>query len=115
MPKCPRISVPAGSDVAIVYVTGDPRNQEPAHVRIVFPGGDVELVRARDGEDADYWVHVRIEDADSESVRLGESPAHRITDARLDIRDKPASKCDAGDFANPKLYHLAVRVTRAGG
>ena len=36
MPKLPTIKR-AGDDAAAVYITGDPRNQEPTHVRIVFP------------------------------------------------------------------------------
>lgn len=36
----------------------------------------------------------------------------RITDARLDLFDKATSQVDVGNFNDPSLYHLAVRVTR---
>jgi hypothetical protein len=79
---------------------------EPTHVRIVFPGGDVDVARCDDGS---YWIHVRV---DSEADVRAESADHagKLVDARLDIRGKHASECDAGDFGHPELYHLAVRV-----
>jgi hypothetical protein len=49
-----------GTDVACLKITGDPRNNEPAHVRILFPFGHVEVTRATDGPGADYWVHVYV-------------------------------------------------------
>lgn len=101
-----------GDDAAMVFITGDPRNAEPTHVRIVFPGGEVEVTRAKDGADADYWCHIRVvHKSDDEVVVDGEKPAH-VTDGRIDIKGKHASESDAGDLNHPELYHLAVRVTR---
>ena len=112
MPKCPKISLGADAQVAVVAITGDPRRQEPQGVRISFPGGEVELVRAVDGEGADYWVHVRVvKPGDSEVVVDGATPAI-LTDARLDIQGRHTSEVNVGDFGDPRLYHLAVRVTR---
>lgn len=112
MARCPKISIPAGSDVAIVEVTGDIRNQEPGSVRVRFPGGEMEIVRVGSGPDVDYWCHLRIvRPGDDETVLDGEPPA-RVVDGRIDVKGKHASDCDAGDLAHPDLYHLAVRVTR---
>lgn len=115
MARTPRIHIPAGSDVAIVDITGNPKNLEPGHVRIIFPGGEMELVRASDGPGAEYWCHVRINSADDAAETDGLLVQGKLADARLDVRGKHASDCDAGDFAHPGLYHLAVRVGRAGG
>jgi hypothetical protein len=100
-----------GTDAVGLVITGDPKNQEPNHFRIAFPGGDVEVTRARDGENADYWVHVRVNKPDTPMFVPDETLPARITDARLDIIDKATSKADKGDFDNPNLYHFAVRVT----
>jgi hypothetical protein len=98
-----------GDVVQGIRLRGDPElRPEPEHVRIVFPGGDVDVARTDDGS---YWVHVRV---DREEDVLGESAdvVGQLVDARLDIKGKHASECDAGDFAHPELYHLAVRVAR---
>lgn len=96
-----------GSKVQGVSLKGDRRNPEPESFRVQFPGGDVDVVRTTDDE---YWVHVRVnrpEHSISEDAVLG-----RIVDARLDITDKHASETKVGDFENPNLYHLAVRVAQ---
>ncbi len=102
-----------GSDVVGIKITGNVKRCEPECVRVDFPGGQVDVTRARDGEDADYWIHVRVYNADDPNRFPGDGlePA-KLTDARLDIYGKHASDSDLGDFADPKLYHLAVRVTR---
>ena len=76
----------------------------------MFPGGAVSVVRTNDG---DYWVHVAVANRwnDPQGLEFDHELA-RITDARLDITGKHASQVDAGDFKDPGLYHLAVRVTR---
>ena len=92
-----------------IILHGDRRDPEPTYLRIRFPGGEVELVRT---SEAGYWAHVYVNTPDHE----GWDPAAtmgRMTDARLDILDKHTSQADRGDFANPGLYHLAVRVDRA--
>lgn len=98
-----------GDEVQGVRLRGDRRTPEPIHFRISFPGGDVEIVRATDGDDPDYWIHVRVNGRE-DCVAVPGSKIGKITSARLDIRDKHASESDLGDFANPGLYHLAVRV-----
>lgn len=108
--KTLRVTKDMGDAVQGVRLYGDPRSPEPEIFRVMFPGGDVDVVRTTDG---DYWVHVRVDseqdlrERDEEDVRPG-----KIMDARLDIRGEHASDCDAEDFAHPDLYHLAVRVTR---
>src|SRR6266446_10255385 len=102
-----------GSEVTGSTIKGDPRNPEPEAFRVDFPGGRVEVTRARDGADADYWVHLRVYTAKDQDRWPGDAlePA-RVTDARLDIHNKHASDSNLGDFAHPDLYHLALRVTR---
>lgn len=113
MPRCPKITQPAGSDAAIVEITGNPRNQEPTHMRIVFPGGEMELVRAADGEGADYWCHVRILRPQDDDVIAsdGERVPGHVVAGRIDVKGKHASESDEGDLRNPDFYHLAVRVS----
>jgi hypothetical protein len=98
-----------GDEVQGIRLQGDPSiRPEPVHVRVVFPGGDVDVVRTTDG---DYWVHVRVDSAQDVAAEVADQ-AGRIVDARLDIRTKHASETDVGDFAHPDLYHLAVRITK---
>ncbi len=94
-----------GDEVQGIRLRGDPAiRPEPVHVRIVFPGGDVDVARCDDGS---YWVHVRV---DNDEDVLGERAecAGKLTDARIDIRSKGVA--DPGDFAHPDLYHVALRV-----
>ena len=98
-----------GDVVQGIRLRGDKRNPEPESVRIAFPGGDVDVVRTTDGE---YWVHVRVDSAEDAKASGGERVIGKLVDARLDVRSKHASECDAGDFAHPDLYHLAVRIAR---
>ena len=100
-----------GDAVEGIQITDNPKNMEPAHVRIAFPFGDVEVVRATDGPGADYWVHVRVNTPKcSHFGHDGETPYGTIKEARLDQHGKSASDAKLGDFKNPDLYHLAVRV-----
>jgi hypothetical protein len=100
-----------GDEVQGIRLRGDPKVcPEPTHVRIVFPGGDVDVVRTTDG---DYWVHVRVDTATDVAAEVADV-AGKLVDARLDIRGKHASDCDPGDFRDPDLYHLAVMVARSG-
>lgn len=98
-----------GDTVQGVRLHGDPtRRPEPETVRVSFPGGDVDVVRCSDGS---YWVHVRV-DSEADVRSKAADVAGKLVDARLDVRSKHASECDAGDFAHPDLYHLAVRVAQ---
>lgn len=104
-----------GTDGVGIRITGKVKNREPEFVRIEFPGGQVEVVRARDGADADYWVHLKVYPANHPDRYPGDDlESARVTDARLDITGKHASDSKLGDFNNPNLYHMAVRVTREG-
>jgi hypothetical protein len=97
-----------GTDVQGIRLHGDPKvRPEPEHVRIAFPGGDVEVVRTMDG---DYWVHVRVDE--EKDTHAGAEFVGRVVDGRVDIRGRHASECDAGDLGHPDVYHLAVRVAR---
>lgn len=99
-----------GQSAEGIALTGNPKSCEPDHVRITFPGGDVEVVRATDGANPDYWVHVRINHKDHSQFTPGEDMEAVLCDARLDQIDKSSVKADLGDFNRPELYHLAVRV-----
>lgn len=106
-----KLQYPAGSKVAQIEITGNMKACEPETVRINFPGGDVEVVRARDGEDADYWVHLRVNrPADSMAID-GETEQAKIIDARIDIH---GNNQKAVDFKHPQTYHVALRVCRDG-
>ena len=96
-----------GDEAQGIRLLGDPaKRPEPTYVRVVFPGGDVDVVRTEDG---DYWVHVRI-DTDVAVAEGRKDVAGRMVAARLDIGGKDAVATKLGDFAHPDLYHLAVRV-----
>lgn len=116
MAKCPKISIPQGADVAVVRVTGNPKNQEPTHVRIAFPGGELDLARVNldpnDASKVEYWAHIRV-NRKQDVLEAEEGIVGKIVDARLDIVGKHASETDIGDFEAPDLYHLAVRITPA--
>lgn len=89
--------VSMGDAVQGVHLLGNRRNPEPVHFRVTFPGGDVDVVRTTDDE---YWIHVYVH----------HHPHGQIVDARLDIAGRHTSDVKMGDFGDPKLYHLAVRV-----
>jgi hypothetical protein len=44
-----------GSNAQGIEITGNPANQEPEHVIVKLPFGEVEIARTLDGS---YWVHV---------------------------------------------------------
>ncbi len=102
-----------GSERVGLKINGDHRKPEPETVSIEFPGGAVDVTRAKDGENADYWVHLRVSNArhPNRFDGDGEQNAH-VSDGRIDLFSKHASDCDAGDLEHPDLYHIAVRVTR---
>lgn len=106
-----KLQYPAGSDVAVITITGNRKNNEPAHTRIAFPGGDVEVVRARDGDDADYWVHLRVNRPGDGHGIDGETEQAKIIDARIDIH---GTEQKAVEFKHPEIYHVALRVCRDG-
>lgn len=101
-----------GENVLGVRLKGNPRNPEPIHFRLVFPGGCVDLVR---GSDGDYWGHVIVNHPEDGGDPY--RPMARFTNARLDIAFNSYKKVNVGDFNHPNLYHVALRVTpdRKGG
>lgn len=98
-----------GDAVHGVRLKGDPNEPEKAYFRVAFPGGDVDIVRTTNN---DYWIHVRVNHPEDGSFIKGETQAAQLIDARLDIHGKHASEVDAGEFNDPGLYHLAVRIRR---
>lgn len=99
-----------GDNVIGVVLEGDPKKPEPIHFRVMFPGGDIDIVRTSDNQD--YWVHLRVDRPDDGQDPYRKVMDARIVDARLDCRDKAVTDTDVGDFKNPSLYHMAVRITR---
>jgi len=100
-----------GDNVLGVRLNGNPRNPEPITFRVAFPGGDVDIDRLDDGS---YWVHIRVDHPEHpgynpELCKFG--PSH-VVNGRLDVVGKSASEVDMGDFDNPELYHVAIRVKR---
>ncbi len=75
-------------------------------VRVALPYGDIDITRCDNG---DYWVHVRVNRAGD---MVGKEPYGKVIDARLDIEGKSVTEADIGDFADPGLYHMAVRVAK---
>lgn len=98
-----------GDAVLGVKLEGNPRKPEPIHFRVYLPFGDVDITRTTVD---DYWVHIRCNKSND-----GYDPYRnfgKFTDARIDILDKHASETDAGDFNNPNVYHVAVRISPEG-
>jgi hypothetical protein len=96
-----------GTDVQGIELKADPKHPEPEYFRVKIPGGDIDIVRTSDNS---FWVHVRVNRPEN-SIDT-EAPNGRIVDARLDINGKHTSETNVGDFENPDLYHLAVRVAK---
>ena len=44
-----------GTNAQGIEITGDKKNQEPEHVIIKLPNGEIEIARTSDNN---YWVHV---------------------------------------------------------
>lgn len=109
-----KLQFPSGSNVALVRISGDPKQCEPAHVRIMFPGGSVEVVRAQDGAGADYWAHVHVDRPGAGDHIPGETETARVIDARIDAHNTGTGKSyqKAEAFNNPDVYHVAIRIKR---
>jgi len=109
--KPPKVMLGTGSKVAVVRLRGDRKNPEPESFRVLLPFGDVDIVRC---DDDSYWIHVRRNKAsDFEASDDGEGRAGRLMAGRVDVSNKSASESDAGDFENPRTYHVAVRIGAA--
>jgi hypothetical protein len=99
-----------GQSAEGIELTGNPKKMEPDHVRIAFPGGDVEVVRSTDGKNPDYWVHVRINHPQGGMFVPDEDRIGKLSDTRLDILEKHSSEVNVGDFNDPGLYHVAFKI-----
>lgn len=98
-----------GQNAQGIELTGNPKNCEPDHVRIAFPGGDVEVVRAADGPNPDYWVHVRVNHPDGAMVAQDDLMA-KVCDAQIDRTTKHTHDVNVGDFDKPDVNHIAIRI-----
>jgi len=94
-----------GENVMGVELKGNPKQPEPIHFRVMFPFGDVDVVRT---EDDQYWVHVRVnqpEDGDGPDRPMG-----KIVDARMDIIGAATLGIEDSALLHPNLYHLALKL-----
>ncbi len=101
-----------GDSVQGVRLLGDPRKPEHESFRLEFPGGVVDLQRCTDGS---YWVHVLCNQRELVIDREGPDSGaiySRFSEARLHSTNKHTSEADLGDFENPGLYDVALRVVR---
>lgn len=110
-----KLKIEYNDDVAVIRVENDKKTRpEHSEIRIIFPGGEVSLSRSSDKDPTrGYWVHVTVARPGGSMIIPGETKLGRIADARLDVVGRNADT-NLGDFCDPNLYHLAVRVAPAG-
>lgn len=105
---------PLGDNVLGVKLHGDKRRPEPDSFRVEFPGGLVDLERCTDGS---YWVHVLCNQPEKTIEREGPASGaiySRFSEARMHMTTKHSAEADLGDFENPGLYDVALRVVPYG-
>lgn len=95
-----------GVDCEGIQLEGNPKNPEPTHTRITFPGGDVDVVRTSNGE---YWVHVRVNRDDSTSYDPC-APTGELVDGRIDLSQGYPTDAQKSALNDSKLQHLAIRI-----
>ena len=98
---------PMGSHVLGVELEGNPNNPEPDEFRVMFPGGDISVVRCTDGS---YWAHIRVDHKEHQGFIPDYHRDARISSARLDIVGKFPQETNLGDFKDPDLYHVALKI-----
>lgn len=101
-----------GSNTLGIRLEGNPKKPEPDSFRVHFPGGCVDIERCSDG---DYWVHVIVNEEDRLRDMTGgetEEISGVFSGARLHMNGKASYLADLGDFENPGLYDVALRITR---
>jgi hypothetical protein len=107
-----RIHSNFGDDVLGVTLEGNPKKPEPNSFRVQFPGGNVDIERCTDGS---YWVHVlcnqREKTIDREGPESGVQYAY-FSEARMHMTTKHTCDANLGDFENPGLYDVALRIVR---
>ena len=101
-----------GDKVMGVRLFGSPRKPEPESFRLEFPGGVIDLERCTDGS---YWAHVICNQRENLEQREGPQAEHgkpysHFSEARLHMVTKHTSEADLGDFENPGLYDVALRI-----
>ena len=97
----------------LVVLSGDKRKPEPDSFRVEFPGGKVDIERCTDGS---YWVHVLANEREKTIYREGPDSGTiygRFSEARMHMNGKNTSEANLGDFENPGLYDVALRIVRA--
>jgi|SRR5579863_7675188 len=102
-----------GEKVQGVTLHGDPRKPEPESFRVNFPGGVLDIERCSDNS---YWVHVIAMTPDTIMKTYGPDsgqPVGRFAEARMHLDCKHSAEADLGDFENPGLYDVALRVVRS--
>ena len=99
-----------GTDAEGIELSGNLKRCEPDHVRIVFPGGWVEVTRAADGKNPDYWVHVGIRHPNDGMHIPGEFRTGKLCDARVDMLTKHSAEVNLGELEDPNVNHVAFRV-----
>lgn len=95
-----------GTNAEGIELKGDPRNPEPDHTRIMFPGGEVDVARTTDNE---YWVHISINDPELVAYDPFR-PTARLVDARADLINPIDGRPVDLKPVLEKAYHFAVRV-----
>ena len=111
MAKPPKITSD-GSTVDMVELRGDPSRPENETFRVKTPWGSVDVVRATDTPQPDYWVHINVNHPEHGAFVPGGQRPGQMVAARIDRLDKDASEMDTGDFGHPETYHVAVRIGR---
>jgi hypothetical protein len=86
---------------------GNPAQPEKALTIVNFPGGSVEISRTTEG---DYWAHIRVNQPTDGDVLLGFRHAGRVTDARIDPRNRYASKDSESELLAADACHFALRI-----
>jgi len=101
-----------GDSVVGVELEGNPRKPEHDSFRVKFPGGEIDIERCTDGS---YWIHMLVNQRDKTIEREGPGSgavyAH-VSEARMHLTNKHSSEANLGDFANPGLYDVALRVVK---
>lgn len=98
-----------GDNVLGVRLLGNPKKPEPIYFRVVFPGGDVDVVRTADGKN---WVHIRIDHPEGDHRHVDDGLKDGfLSGARLDVAGKGVNDADLGDMNDDDLYHLAICIT----
>ena len=100
-----------GTNVLGVTLEGNPEKPEPIHFRVCLPFGDVDIVRCTDDT---YWVHVRTNNKNT-GTHVHKNAMGKFIDARIDLTSKHTRDCNVGDFGNPDMYHMAVRIGKGKG